>query len=304
MRVSHISIPLVAVSSQLVLMNLLASECDVSLRANRTKIFPFEPIGFVLAIESHANTNMQKVSSRWSSFRFAKVDGDRHVKWRTFAPFGVHATLSPPAPLSLQPGQEITDFCLMHVGFTGDHVFNEPGLFLVQAGTPFGSSNVVTIEVVEPDSTVPAVELIGESRLFMLFDYYAAKSMPATKESIEALSVSLKKLRAMPTAFPYKAWFSVCEYALMEMRANNSTTKESRQIQQNQYFQIAKQLPSPQKECLLLAIASAQLEINDMHAAKNTFSWLATNTEDEYFSCLAKYQLDVLMKTLFDSGTN
>lgn len=306
MKVSsrYVCVTMTAVLFQLVSISWSATECEVSLRSSKTKIVPFEPVGFILTIESHTNDTIKKVSSSWASFRFAKVHEGRHVKWRTYAPFGVHATLSPPTTLAIQPRQTITNSCLMHVGFNGDHVFNESGLFLVQAGTPFGSSNVVTIEVVEPDTIVPAVELISKSRLFMLFDHYSAQNMPTTEESVETLSVALKKLRTMPEAFPYNAWFSVCEYALMGMRTTHSTAKESMQIHHMRYLQAAKELPSPQKETLILAIASAQLEANNIDSARSTYSWLANNTKDVYFSCLARYQLGVLTKTFYNSCTN
>lgn len=292
-----IRLPLLAALLQLVQTDLSATECEIKLYADRRQINPFEPVGLVLKIENKGPSAQEKTESRWSSFRIARVHDGEKTKWRTYSPFGPHATLTPPFALKLQPGEIHTDFCLLHVGFDGRHVFSEPGTFLVQAGTPFGNSNVAEIEVVEPDAMAPAVEFIGESRLFMLFDYYSAKSMLATPESVAHFSNSLRKLQRMQTASSYKAWFGVCECILSEIGNEQSPTKGARRRQRDGFMQTARDLPSPQQESLVLAIACAQLEANDMHDAQATFSWLAANAKDGYFRCLAKHQLNILAET-------
>ena len=289
---------LIAILSLSWRIDLLASECEVLLRADKTTVLPFEPVGFVLAIESRTNSAVHKIASRWSSFRVAKENDGQNVAWHTYVPFGVCPAPSPPTELSLQPGQTVTDFCLVHVGFNGDHAFKEPGVFLVQAGTPFGSSNVVKIEVVKPDTLVSAVELLGESRLFMLFDYFSAKGEPATSENLKSFSLALQKLRAMPEAASYEGWFSVCDYLLMGMQGDLLASHERRRKESEYYFKVAKGLLPPHRESLIYAIASSQLEAGDMRAAKTYLSWLASDASEGYYKCVAKHQLRFLATDL------
>ena len=286
-------VPLIALLFLSLIGNVLAAGCEIMLRADRERILPFEPVGLILTLENRTDAILQKNESRWSSYRIAKARKDGgNLEWRTFMPFGVHMTLPPPTLLALNPGQVIIEFCPIHVGFDGGHVFSEPGTYFVQAGTPFGESNRVAIEVAEPEELLASVvDLLRESRLFMLFDDSSAAYVPTTSGSLETLNHALEELHASPADLPYKPWAVVCEFRLDTIR-NNAMSEDQRQRRYGHFFAAADGLPSPQKESLLFSIASAQFADNDFRGAKNTFSRIVLDSKDDFFQGMAKSRLD------------
>ena len=184
----------------------------------------------------------------------------------------------------------------MHIGFDGNPVFQSPGVYCIQAGTPFGESDIIRNVVEEPGMTAKASEFLRETMLYRFFIDYSARSANIDSKTAPALMSAIADFKKMPESAPYKSWIPVCDFLLTGILKTDSNALPigDRARRTAHYAATAETLPSPQRENLLWAIASEQLADNDMNGAKASLSSLATTAEDDYFRQLANYQLSIL----------
>lgn len=275
---------------------LLASESQIELHVGQTRILPFEPVGVVLTISNTTDSAISKIGSKWSSFRIAKEENGLLGDWRTFQPNGLQITLPPPHKLNLAPNRAFTDFCLVHIGFDGNPVFQSSGVYCIQAGTPFGESDIVKIVVEEPMMAAKASKFLLETMLYRFFSDYSARSANIDSKTAPALMSAIADFKKMPESAPYKSWIPVCDFLLTEILKadSNALPIGDRARRTAHYAATAEALPSPQRENLLWAIASEQLADNDMNGAKASLLNLTKTAKDDYFIQLANYQLSLM----------
>lgn len=138
----------------------------VQLDAFPVTILPYEPVAVSISVSNQLALAKKSVFSKLSSVAVQQPE----KSWQTYIPFGFLPSPLDPRSIEIKPGETIEDFAFLCTTFTGAHIFNDPGTYLVKAGTPFGESVVSRVEVlVPPESERDALRFVVDKGLFHYF---------------------------------------------------------------------------------------------------------------------------------------
>jgi hypothetical protein len=262
----------------------------VVLSADRETIMPCEPLGLVVILTNRSTRAVEKVSNQWTSYRIKK-DGDQG--WRTYMAYGPQPTPTLPMTLVLMLGQQFSDFCLVHVDMKGEPVFKDRGVYYVQAGTPFGESNVIKIKVDLPESSSSSALTVYSKKLYMLFDDYSIRCYVDAGGNLEFIENSLDEFKRSTSSVSYSAWITVAEFFLRKVKIYHESETKQLVLLDNlisEYEKVVTKLPSPQKEILMIAIAEVRIFQSQKNAAIRILQDVIQDVHTgNYFKVKAQY---------------
>jgi hypothetical protein len=262
----------------------------IILSSDRGIIMPCEPLGIVVTLTNQSENAIERVCSHWTSYRVRKEGAGQD--WRTYMACGPQPTLMPPRKLKLLSGQSFHDFCLLHVNSQNEPVFKNPGIYHVQAGTPFGESNVIEIKVELPEPSGASVDAVYGKKLFVLFDEYTASCYLQASGKVETLAKDLHEFKQSPSSGPYSGWITVGEYILRKAMIGHEPKSKQSDLLNNvvaEYRNLATELPSPQKESLMIAIAEARIGQSQKNVGIGILQDVINTQGNEYSKVKAQY---------------
>lgn len=270
-------------------LNALGNSADnisVSISNEQGTILPYEPLGIAVIVQNQSSNDVERTASRWTSLRIRK-DGDKD--WQVYMPYGPHATPMPPNKRILHPGEKYQDVFLIHVDAAGRHVFSDPGIFEIQAGTPFGESDPLLITVQLPPSEVAAFTALSENKLFMYFSEYTTKAL-SYRLNYNA-SEAIDDLNAFADKFPesqYNAWARLGIFFAKQSKGEYANISGAQNMVA-EFRQGSKSLSPIQRGYMLISMV-----VNaHKYAANGESNWALNEIEKShtngYFNVLAKY---------------
>lgn len=262
----------------------------ITISADRDVILPCEPLGVAVVLKNKSGDVIEKIGSQWTSFRIKK-EGEGE-NWNSYMGCGLHALVAPPRKLKLLSGQSFEDICLIHVNSNNEPVFKNPGVYYLQSGTPFGESEAIRIMVELPEVSVDVVEPMYNNKLFMLFDEYTAGCFLGEGRNIDDISKNLNDFRESPGAAPYSAWIIFGEFILKKAKIDRQEALKKYVLFDRliaEYEPVAGKLQSPQKESLIMAVASIEIDQGRKGEALELLRKIISTQTDAYFKIKAQY---------------
>lgn len=263
-----------------------ADNISVSISIDQGAILPYEPIGIAVIVQNQSSNDVEQTASKWTSLRIRK-DGDEN--WQVYIPYGPQAMPMPPQKYILHPGELYQDVFLVHVDVSGRHVFCEPGIFVIQAGTPFGESDPVNITVQLPPSEVAASAALSKNKLYMYFSEYTTQALcygPGYNAS-----QAIDELNAFAEKFPksrYNAWAQLGILFAKQSKSENANNSGIQNMLM-EFKNSSASLSPLQRGYMLISMAVSAHKI----AANGEAAWaldeIEKNHTNGYFSVLAKY---------------
>ncbi|NLF60877.1 MAG: hypothetical protein GX574_06955 [Lentisphaerae bacterium] len=260
----------------------------ITISVDRDVILPCEPLGVAVVLKNKSGNVIEKTGSQWTSFRIKK-EGEGE-NWNSYMGCGLHVLLGPPRKLKLLSGQSFEDICLIHVNSNDEPVFKNPGVYYVQSGTPFGESEAIRIMVKIPELSADIVEPMYNKKLFMLFDEYTAEYFLGKSRNIDNISKDLNDFRESLGSAPYLSWIIFGEFILKKTKIDHQEAlKKNDSFDRliEEYESVAEKLPSPQKENLILAMASIQIDQGRKSEALDILRKIISTHTDGYFKIKA-----------------
>jgi len=260
----------------------------ITISVDRDVILPCEPLGVAVVLKNKSGSVIEKTGSQWTSFR-VKKEGEGE-NWNSYMGCGLHVLLGPPRKLKLLSGQSFEDICLIHVNSNDEPVFKNPGVYYVQSGTPFGESEAIRIMVKIPELSADIVEPMYNKKLFMLFDEYTAEYFLGKSRNIDNISKDLNDFRESLGSAPYLSWIIFGEFILKKTKIDHQEAlKKNDSFDRliEEYESVAEKLPSPQKENLILAMASIQIDQGRKSEALDILRKIISTHTDGYFKIKA-----------------
>ncbi len=272
----------------------------ITISAERDVILPYEPLGIAVILKNNSGEVVEKTGVQWTSFRIKKGEsGD----WFSYMGCGYHASLPPPRKFKLLPGQSFEDTIMIHVGWINKPVFNNPGVYYIQVGTPFGESEAIRIMVNLPETSVDAVEAISNKKLFMLFDDYTAacylRGFLGENRNIDDIAKDLDNFKKASGSELYSSWIIFSEFILKKEKIDRQDAAKKHMFFDRliaEYKPVVGKLPSPQKESLLMAMASVQMDLNKKNEALELLQEIISTHADGYFRNSAQYRQEMYEK--------
>jgi hypothetical protein len=262
----------------------------ILLASDRAIIMPCEPLGVVVTLTNQSANAVERIGSQWTSYRIKKEGKDQ--EWCTYMACGPQPTLMPPRALRLLSGQSFQDFCLLHVNSQYESVFKNPGIYYVQVGTPFGESDVIKIKVELPETSVASIDAVYKKKLFMLFDEYTTSCYLQTGDQAENLLYDVGEFKKSPASVPYSGWITVGEYILKKaMIGREPKAKQDALLDAlvAEHGKLEKNLPSPQKESLMIAMAEVRFRQSRKNEGAGILQDLINASTCDYFKVKAQY---------------
>ena len=262
----------------------------ITLSSDRNVILPCEPIGVSVILKNMTNNEVEITGNRWTSIRIKK-EGENE-NWKTFAACGPQVASMFPRKLTISPLQTVEDMYLIHVDINDEPVFKSEGIYYLQAGTPFGESEDLKIVVDSSGIPTNVVEMVYKDKLFMLFDKYTADWYMRNGDKEDIISGRINKFKQEKISSPYSDWMAVSEFILkLDIISHESELTKKKMYEElvAEYTIVANTLPSPQKETLLIELASVQEEQSNKKQAIEILKQVESNHRSGYFNVRAKY---------------